>query len=133
MSPPFARCWVHPRPSPYPDPVNLPPCPSCACEYTYEMGELIVCPECAYEWSPAEAEAAEAEAQIKDAYGTVLSDGDTVTIIKDLTVNGQAQSITVGTKGRNIRLVDGVGDHDIDCKVDGFGPMQLKSSVVKKA
>ncbi len=97
------------------------------------MGELIVCPECAYEWSPSEAEAAEAEAQIKDAYGTVLNDGDTVTIIKDLKVKGQAQSIKVGTKVRNIRLVDGVGDHDIDCKVDGFGPMQLKSSVVKKA
>ncbi len=97
------------------------------------MGELIVCPECAYEWSPAEAEAAATEAQIKDAYGTVLTDGDTVTIIKDLKVKGQAQSIKVGTKVRNIRLVDGVGDHDIDCKVDGFGPMQLKSSVVKKA
>lgn len=113
--------------------MNLPPCPSCASEYTYEMGALLVCPECAYEWSPAEAEDAAEEHVIKDAYGTVLHDGDTVTVVKDLKVKGQSLAIKVGTKVRNIRLVDGVGDHDIDCKVDGFGPMQLKSSVVKKA
>lgn len=100
------------------------------------MAPLLVCPECAHEWSADETPAEEASAEervIKDAYGNVLSDGDTVTVIKDLKVKGQALSIKVGTKVRNIRLVDGVGDHDIDCKVDGFGPMQLKSSIVKKA
>lgn len=97
------------------------------------MGALLVCPECAFEWSPDEVSGEPAPAAVKDAFGTVLSDGDSVTIVKDLKVKGQAQSIKVGTKVRNIRLVDGVGDHDIDCKVDGFGPMQLKSSVVKKA
>lgn len=113
--------------------VNLPACPSCSSAYTYEMGALLVCPECAHEWSPDEAAETSDEVVIKDAFGTVLSDGDTVTVLKDLKVKGQALSIKVGTKVRNIRLVDGVGDHDIDCKVPGFGPMQLKSSVVKKA
>ena len=113
--------------------MNLPPCPSCACEYTYEMGALLVCPECAHEWSPTDVEETPGERIVKDAYGTVLNDGDTVTVVKDLKVKGQSLSIKVGTKVRNIRLVDGVGDHDIDCKVDGFGPMQLKSSIVKKA
>lgn len=99
------------------------------------MGALLVCPECAHEWSlasePAREEAGSTE--IKDAVGNVLADGDTVTVIKDLKVKGSATAIKVGTKVRNIRLVNGgVGDHDIDCKVDGFGPMQLKSSVVKK-
>ena len=97
------------------------------------MGALLVCPECAHEWSPVEAEETPDEHVVKDAYGTVLHDGDTVTVVKDLKVKGQSLAIKVGTKVRNIRLVDGVGDHDIDCKVDGFGPMQLKSSVVKKA
>lgn len=112
---------------------TLPPCPECASEYTYEMGALLVCPECAHEWSPTASDEAEADStEIKDAVGNVLSDGDTVTVIKDLKVKGSATAIKVGTKVRNIRLVNGVGDHDIDCKVDGFGPMQLKSSVVKK-
>lgn len=100
------------------------------------MGALLVCPECAHEWSADEASAEDwssaDESVIKDAFGNVLADGDTVTVIKDLKVKGQLHSIKVGTKVRNIRLVDGFGDHDIDCKVDGFGPMQLKSSVVKK-
>jgi protein PhnA len=91
---------------------------------------------CGHEWSPSEADAAAAAEQeasfIKDAFGTPLTDGDTVTVLKDLKVKGSPTSIKVGTKVRNIRLVDGVGDHDIDCKVDGFGQMQLKSSVVKK-
>lgn len=95
------------------------------------MGALLVCPECAHEWEPTSTEEA-AEKVIKDAVGNVLADGDTVTIVKDLKVKGSATAIKVGTKVRNIRLIDGVGDHDIDCKVDGFGPMQLKSSVVKK-
>ena len=95
------------------------------------MGALLVCPECAHEWVN-EPTVDDAEPVIKDAVGNVLQDGDTVTIIKDLKVKGSSTAIKVGTKVRNIRLVDGVGDHDIDCKVDGFGPMQLKSSVVKK-
>lgn len=96
------------------------------------MGALLVCPECAHEWSPEDAPAEAEEYVVKDAFGNVLADGDTVTVIKDLKVKGQSLSIKVGTKVRNIRLIDGVGDHDIDCKVDGFGAMQLKSSVVKK-
>ncbi len=108
----------------------LPPCPSCGSEYTYEMGTLMVCPECAHEWSPTEAAEAAAAAVIKDANGTPLADGDSVTVVKDL--KGSSLVVKVGTKVRNIRLVDGVGDHDIDCKIDGIGPMQLKSSVVKK-
>ena len=115
--------------------MNLPACPSCSSAYTYEMGALLVCPECAHEWSADETtELDDTEgAVVTDAFGTALADGDTVTVIKDLKVKGQSLSIKVGTKVRNIRLVDGVGDHDIDCKVPGFGPMQLKSSVVKKA
>ncbi|SEN33696.1 alkylphosphonate utilization protein [Cryobacterium sp. TMT1-3] len=110
---------------------TLPPCPECSSDLTYEMGSLLVCPLCAHEWSSEPVED-EQEAQVKDAFGTVLSDGDTVSIIKDLKVKGQSLSIKVGTKVRNIRLVDPVDGHDIDCKVDGFGFMQLKSSVVKK-
>jgi protein PhnA len=112
----------------------LPPCPECSSDLTYEMGALLACPLCAHEWENGPAEQAEesADTVIKDAFGTVLADGDTVTVIKDLKVKGSSTAIKVGTKVRNIRLVDGVGDHDIDCKVDGFGPMQLKSSLVKK-
>ncbi len=109
---------------------SVPVCPACGSEYTYELNDLQVCSMCAHEWSPA----AEGEAKvIKDSVGNVLADGDSVTVIKDLKVKGASGPIKRGTKVRNIRLVDGVGDHDIDCKVDGFGPMQLKSSVVKKA
>jgi protein PhnA len=111
---------------------ELPPCPECGSAYTYEMPPLLVCPECAHEWS-ADADGSPEAPVIKDAVGNVLSDGDTVTVVKDLKVKGSSQAIKAGTKVKNIRLVDGVGDHDIDCKVDGFGPMQLKSSVVKKA
>ncbi len=111
---------------------SLPPCPECSSEYTYEMGALLVCPECAHEWSPAADDDLQAEAVIKDAVGNVLADGDTVTVVKDLKIKGSSTVIKVGTKVRGIRLVNGVGDHDIDCKVDGVGPMQLKSSVVKK-
>ncbi|CAB4848718.1 unannotated protein [freshwater metagenome] len=109
----------------------LPPCPECSGAFTYEMGALLVCPECAHEWTPATT-ASDDVAVIRDSVGNVLADGDTVTVVKDLKVKGSALAIKVGTKVRNIRLVNGVGDHDIDCKVDGFGPMQLKSSVVKK-
>ena len=110
---------------------ELPNCPKCQSEYTYEMGSLLVCPECANEWTP-EIEEVETERVVKDAVGNVLQDGDTVTIIKDLKVKGSSTAIKVGTKVRNIRLVNGPDGHDIDAKVDGFGPMNLKSSVVKK-
>jgi protein PhnA len=98
------------------------------------MGALLVCPECAHEWSPVPAagDGEAAGAVVKDAVGNVLADGDTVTVVKDLKIKGSSTVIKVGTKVRGIRLVNGVGDHDIDCKVDGVGPMQLKSSVVKK-
>ena len=117
----------------------VPACPKCASVYVYEMDALLVCPECAHEWSRDEVGAGndewgvEGERVIRDAVGNVLADGDTVTVIKDLKVKGSTTGIKVGTKVRNIRLVQGVGDHDIDCKVDGIGQMQLKSSVVKKA
>ncbi len=111
---------------------TLPPCPKCNCEYTYEDGALLVCPECAHEWSAAGEAAAEDEAKVvKDAVGNLLQDGDTVTVIKDLKVKGSSLVVKVGTKVRNIRLVD--GDHDIDCKIDGIGQMGLKSEFVKKA
>ncbi|MER6097636.1 zinc ribbon domain-containing protein YjdM [Streptomyces sp. NPDC001728] len=114
---------------------NLPPCPQCSSEYSYEMNNLVVCPECGHEWVPGAEAAAEADGErvIKDAVGNVLSDGDTVTVVKALKVKGNPSGIKAGTKVRNIRLVDGVDGHDIDCRIDGFGAMQLKSSVVKKA
>lgn len=111
---------------------TFPPCPHCSSEYTYEMGALLVCPECAHEWNPEEDQASDTSI-IKDSVGNVLADGDTVTVVKGLKVKGFPQDIKVGTKVRNIRLVPDASDgHDIDCKVDGFGQMQLKSSVVKK-
>jgi protein PhnA len=113
---------------------ETPPCPECASEYSYELGTVQVCSMCAHEWSPAAArEKAEAAAVVTDAVGNVLRDGDAVIVTRDLKVKGSSAPIKAGTKVRKIRLVDGVGDHDIDCKIDGFGSMQLKSSVVKKA
>lgn len=110
---------------------NLPNCSKCNSEYTYEDGSLLVCPECAYEWSPGE-ETQENEGVkiVKDSNGNVLNDGDSVTVIKDLKVKGTSSVIKIGTKVKGIRLVD--GDHDIDCKIDGFGAMKLKSEFVKK-
>jgi protein PhnA len=98
------------------------------------MGALLVCPECGHEWSAEAPGGPDGPGQrvIRDAVGNVLADGDTVTVVKDLKIKGSSSVIKVGTKVRGIRLMDGVGDHDIDCKVDGVGPMQLKSSVVKK-
>lgn len=114
---------------------ELPNCPKCASEYTYDDGSLFVCPDCGHEFSAADAEAAAVEASdeivYKDAYGTVLQDGDTVTVIKDLKVGGTSSVLKVGTKVKNIRLCG--GDHDIDCKIKDFGGMKLKTSVVKKA
>ena len=112
---------------------SLPNCPKCNSEYTYEDGSLLVCPECAHEGSAVQG-VEEAENGIKDANGNVLQDGDSVTVIKDLKVKGASSSIKQGTKVKNIRLIyDAPDDHDIDCKIDGFGAMKLKSSVVKKA
>ena len=112
---------------------NLPNCPKCNSEYTYEDGSLVVCPdpECGYEWNP---NTQEEENVIKDVNGNVLNDGDSVTVVKDLKVKGASSSIKIGTKVKNIRLVPDAADgHDIECKIDGFGAMKLKSSVVKKA
>ena len=110
---------------------DLPSCPQCNSEYTYEDGDMYVCPECAHEWSQhASQEVVEDTVVIKDSVGNVLQDGDTVTVIKDLKVKGSSSVVKVGTKVKNIRLVD--GDHDIDCKVPGIGAMKLKSEFVKK-
>lgn len=114
---------------------ELPPCPECASTFTYvDPTGLFVCPECAHEWaqgSATEAASDDGALVVRDAFGTVLHDGDTVTLIKDVKVKGSSTGLKVGTKVKNIRLVD--GDHDIDCKIDGFGAMALKSELVKKA
>ena len=112
--------------------MTLPRCPQCQSEFTYEDGDLYICPECAHEWSKTGGdEPAEAAKVWKDAFGNVLADGDSVTLVKDLKLKGSSAVIKVGTKVKNIRLVD--GDHDIDCKIEGFGAMQLKSEFVKKS
>ena len=109
----------------------LPRCPKCNSEYTYKDGLLFVCPECAHEWTnETEEKVADIALTIKDANGNVLQDGDTVTVIKDLKVKGSSLVVKVGTKVKNIRLVE--GDHDIDCKIDGIGPVKLKFQFVKK-
>ena len=110
---------------------SLPPCPKCRSEFTYEDGPLLICPECGHEWSADAAPAAEEAKVWKDANGNVLQDGDTVTLIKDLKIKGSSSVIKVGTKVKNIRLIE--GDHDIDCKIEGFGAMQLKSEYIRKA
>jgi protein PhnA len=110
---------------------TLPPCPECGSEFTYEDGGQLVCPECAHEWRAQAAGAAHESARVyRDAAGNVLQDGDTVTVIKDLKPKGSGGVIKQGTKVKNIRLVD--SDHDIDCKIDGFGAMSLKTEFVKK-
>jgi protein PhnA len=111
--------------------VSLPACPRCTSAYTYADGALLVCPECAHEWDPAAPAANEDAREIRDAVGNLLADGDTVTVIKDLKVKGASSALKVGTKVRNIRLID--GDHDIDCRIEGFGAMRLKSEFVRKA
>lgn len=117
---------------------NDPKCPRCSFEYTYEQGANRVCPECSYEWSPNAVDASVAQDNegvrafvVKDANGTELKDGDSVTIIKDLKVKGSTSGIKIGTKVKNIRLVED-GDHNIDCRIDGIGAMQLKSEFVRK-
>lgn len=114
----------------------LPNCPRCNSPHTYGDGALFVCPECAHEWSAdatASAEEEDGPRVVKDAVGNVLADGDSVTVVKDLKIKGSSSVVKIGTKVRNIRLINGTGGHDIDCKIDGIGPMQLKSEFVKKA
>lgn len=111
---------------------DLPHCPKCNSEYTYEDGNMLICPECAHEWSnDTSADSSDDGLVIKDANGNLLQDGDTVSVIKDLKIKGTSSVVKVGTKVKNIRLVE--GDHDIDCKITGIGPMKLKSEFVKKA
>lgn len=111
---------------------DLPNCPKCNSEYTYEDGSLYICPECAHEWSKNEnLESTETELVVRDSNGNVLNEGDFITVIKDLKIKGSSSVVKVGTKVKIIRLVE--GDHDIDCKIDGIGPMMLKSEFVKKA
>lgn len=116
---------------------QFPPCPDCASEYTYNDGTLFVCPDCGREFLESDVMAAEegetTAAVIKDAVGNILQDGDTVTVIKDKKVSGSSKILKIGTKAKNIRLIPGGGDHNIDCKIPGFGAMRLKSSVVKKS
>ncbi len=111
---------------------EFPPCPACQAKYTYEDGLLYVCPACGHEWSKEEAatDTGDDQKEVRDANGNPLNDGDSITVIKDLKVKGSSSVIKVGTKVKNIRLVE--GDHDIDCKIDGIGAMQLKSEFVKK-
>lgn len=112
---------------------TLPPCPQCQSVYTYEDRTLYICPECGHEWTASDSAASDGSTDGKvtrDANGTVLQDGDTVTVIKDLKIKGSSTVVKVGTKVKNIRLVD--GDHDIDCKIPGIGQMGLKSEFVKK-
>ncbi|HHX81641.1 MAG TPA: alkylphosphonate utilization protein [Pseudomonadaceae bacterium] len=111
---------------------ELAPCPKCNSTFTYEDGPLLICPECAHEWSATEpAPSASDEKVVRDGVGNILQDGDAVTVIKDLKVKGSSLVVKVGTRVKSIRLVE--GDHDIDCKIDGIGPMKLKSEFVKKA
>ncbi len=110
---------------------DLPPCPSCGSGFTYEDRGLLICPECGHEWAAGEPAPADAGLVVKDVHGTLLQDGDTVTVIKDLKVKGSSSVVKVGTRVRNIRLVE--GDHDIDCKIEGIGAMKLKSEFVRKA
>lgn len=119
------------------DTMTLPPCPECNSTFTYEDGSLYVCPECAHEWNAQSASTsadadADADAKVfRDSAGNILQDGDTVTVIKDLKLKGSSKVVKIGTKVKNIRLVD--SDHDIDCKIDGIGAMSLKSEFVRKA
>ena len=109
---------------------TLPACPNCQAEYTYQDRELLLCPACGHQWSATDNAPTEQGLQIRDSAGNLLQDGDTVTVIKDLKVKGSSAVVKIGTKVKNIRLVS--GDHDIDCKIDGFGAMSLKSEFVRK-
>ncbi len=110
---------------------DTPKCPHCGSEYVYEDAALFVCPECAHEWPMAQAQEEPQGLMVKDANGNLLADGDSITVIKDLKVKGSSSVVKVGTRVKNIRLVE--GDHDIDCKIPGIGAMKLKSQFVKKS
>lgn len=110
--------------------IDSPQCPKCSSKYAYKDGMLFICPECAHEWNDTEEKTANNTLVIKDANGNILQDGDAVTVIKDLKVKGSSLVVKVGTKVKNIRLVE--GDHDIDCRIEGIGPMKLKSQFVRK-
>ena len=110
---------------------TLPNCPQCGSSFTYADDPNYICPECGHEWSQAATTESSDALVVKDAHGNLLQDGDSVTVIKDLKIKGSSSVVKVGTKVRNIRLVD--GDHNIDCKIDGIGAMSLKSEFVKKA
>ena len=112
--------------------MSLPNCPKCQSEYTYQDGDLLICPECSHEWKEGEASATEEQEIIKDANGNVLADGDSVTVIKDLKIKGSSSVVKVGTKVKNIRLIESDNGHNIACKIDGIGAMNLKSEFVKK-
>ena len=113
---------------------NLPKCPKCSSEYTYEDGALYICPECGHEWAiHAKEESETAQTVVKDAHGNILQDGDSVTIVKDIKVKGSSTALKAGVKVKNIRLVDEVNGHNIEAKVPGFGSMMLKSEIVKKS
>ncbi|MFT4553984.1 MAG: protein PhnA [Chlamydiales bacterium] len=111
---------------------DLPKCEKCSSEYTYEDGTMYICPDCAHEWAKESEEEETEERAVKDAFGNILKDGDSVTVIKDLKVKGSASGLKAGLKVKGIRLVDEVNGHDIECKIKGVGAMMLKSSVVKK-
>lgn len=111
----------------------FPPCPQCGSAFTYEDGSQLVCPECGHEWALGEAPADSDALEVRDAVGNLLADGDSVTVMKDLKVKGASNALKVGTRIKGIRLVDGADGHNIDCKIDGFGAMRLKSEFVKKA
>lgn len=114
--------------------MSLPNCPKCQSEYTYQDGDLLICPECSNEWKEGDTSLTEEQEIIKDANGNILADGDSVTVIKDLKIKGSSSVVKVGTKVKTIRLVPDASDgHNIDCKIDGIGQMKLKSEFVKKA
>ena len=112
---------------------QLPKCPKCGSEYTYEDGEFLICPECAHEWAKGEASEEDAEFTVKDSNGATLRSGDDVTIIKDLKVKGSSSVVKVGTKIKNIRLVESADDHNIDCKIPGVGAIKITPKFVKKS
>lgn len=115
---------------------EFPPCPKCKSEYVYPSDGLLICPECFYEWNPEDVEVeetTETNTKVLDSNGNELQDGDTVVVIKDLPVKGAPKPIKSGTKVKNIRLTDGNDGHNIDCKIEGFGSMGLKSEFVRKA
>lgn len=117
--------------------MNDPKCPKCSSENTYLDGSLWICPECSHEWNPSATQTSTSEIvedmQVRDAFGNILQDGDSVTVIKDLKVKGSSSVVKVGTKVRGIRIQSGSDGHDIACKIDGIGAMNLKSEFVKKA